>query len=482
MRRRQFILLAGVTGIVPPEVRSSTVQESGRFDEIAKLISAKMAEHHIPGVAFGVLKNGQITARGFGVTNVDDPQPVTPETVFPIASISKTVAATALMTRVRQGRVDLKSPVRRYLPEFRVQDEIVSREVMLWHLLTHTPGWEGQLTAEDRGTDTLNFFTAGLRDLPQLASPGSVWSYNNAGFGVAGRVIEAVTGKSIHEALRELVFAPLGMSRAFSRTGEAMTYRFAVGHRQQQGQPGVIRPFDLSTNVTAGGVATTVDDLLRYAAFHLGDGIGAQGKLVLSRALLEQMRTAQLRKNSIDDEMGIGWQLRRINGVLTAAHGGTLGGHCLHLQLVPDRNLAFAILTNHTDGWRLIQDVERATLRSYEGLALKPNQPIGHRGVNEAMTAHATPLTKQPSLEAYVGRYRRPPVGTVEVREQDGKLVVTNQTGGETSNTTIVFYGPDVAYAIAGSYTGMPMEFVRNQTGAVGWIRINGRIAKKADI
>ncbi len=199
MRRRQFILLAGVTGIVPPEVRSSTVQESGRFDEIAKLISAKMAEHHIPGVAFGVLKNGQITARGFGVTNVDDPQPVTPETVFPIASISKTVAATALMTRVRQGRVDLKSPVRRYLPEFRVQDEIVSREVMLWHLLTHTPGWEGQLTAEDRGTDTLNFFTAGLRDLPQLASPGSVWSYNNAGFGVAGRVIEAVTGKSIHE-------------------------------------------------------------------------------------------------------------------------------------------------------------------------------------------------------------------------------------------------------------------------------------------
>src|SRR5256886_9267320 len=178
MRRRQFILLAGVTGIVPPEVRSSTVQESGRFDEIAKLISAKMAEHHIPGVAFGVLKNGQITARGVGVTNVDDPQPVTPETVFPIASISKTVAATALMTRVRQGRVDLKSPVRRYLPEFRVQDEIVSREVMLWHLLTHTPGWEGQLTAEDRGTDTLNFFTAGLdRKSTRLNSSHSQISY-----------------------------------------------------------------------------------------------------------------------------------------------------------------------------------------------------------------------------------------------------------------------------------------------------------------
>lgn len=476
MRRRQFILMAGATALVPPQPRPALFQDSGRFDQIAKLISEKMAEHHIPGVAFGVVKNGQLTTRGFGVTNVEDPQPVTADTVFPIASISKTVAATALMTLVHQGRVELKSPVRRYLLDFRVQDPAVSQDVTLLNLLTHTPGWEGQLPTDDRGTDSLNFFTAGLRDLPQLAPPGSVWSYNNAGFGVAGRVIEVVTSKNIHEALRELVFAPIGMSRAFSRTGEAMTHRFAVAHRQQENKPAVIHSFDLPVNVTAGGVATSISDLLRYAAFHLGDGAGAQGKQVLPRTLLEQMRTPQLRKNSTDDEMGIGWQLRRIKGVLTAAHGGTLGGHCLHLQLVPERNLAFSILTNHTDGWRLIQDVERATLQTYEGLSLAPNQAIGHRGVNEAMTGHATPLAKQPSLEAYIGTYRRPPIGTVEVREEDGKLVVVNGS----NNTTIVFYGPDIAYAIAGSYTGMPMEFIRNPNGSVGWIRVNGRIAKKA--
>lgn len=425
-----------------------------------------MAEHHIPGVAFGVVKNGKLTTRGFGVTNVDDPQPVTADTVFPIASISKTVATTALMKLMQQGRVELKAPVRRYLPDFRVKDDKVSQEVTLWHLLTHTPGWEGQLPTEDRGTDSLNSFTAGLKDLPQLAAPGSVWSYNNAGFGVTGRVIEVVSGKSIHDALRELVFTPVGMPRAFSRTGEAMTYRFAVGHRQQQDKTAVIRPFDLPANVTAGGVATTMSDLLRYATFHL------------SESTLEPMRVPQLRKSSTDDEMGLGWQLRRINAVLTAAHGGTLGGHCLHLQIVPERNLAFSILTNHTDGWRLIQDVERATLQTYEGLALKPNQAIGHRGVNEAMTGHSTPLAKQPNLEAYLGTYRRPPIGTVEVREQDGKLVVVNGT----NNTTIVFYGPDIAYATAGSYTGMPMEFIRNPNGTVGWIRVNGRIAKKGDV
>jgi CubicO group peptidase (beta-lactamase class C family) len=449
-------------------------QSDRRFDDLALLISAKMDEHHIPGVAFGVLKNGQMMTRAFGVTNVDNPQPVTVDTIFPIASISKTVATTAIMNLVNQGRIDIKAPVRHYLPDFRVEDDKVSREVEIWHLLTHTPGWEGQLNAADRGTETLKVFTEEMRDKPQLAAPGAVWSYNNAGFGVAGRVIEVVTGKNIHDALRELVFTPVGMSRAFSRTGEAMSYRFALGHRQQDGRTIVPRPFELSTNVTAGGVATTVSDLLKYADFHLKGGNAA-----IPRALLEQMRMPQLKKNSTEDEMGIGWQLRRINGVMTAAHGGTLGGHCLHLHLIPERNLAFSILTNHGDGWRLIQSIERTTLKAYEDLSLAPNQAIAHRGVSEDMTGHATPLSKQPDLEGYVGIYRRLPVGTVDVQQKDGRLLVVN--GDNRANTTsLVFYGKDIAYATGGnSYVGTPYEFIRRPDGKVGWIRINGRIAAR---
>jgi CubicO group peptidase (beta-lactamase class C family) len=462
MNRRQFLFLTSLAALRP--------QVDGQFEEIARLITAKMAEYHIPGVAFGVLKNGQTITRGFGVTNRDDPQPVTADTIFPIASISKTFAATAIMKLIELGRVELKAPVRKYIPDFRVLDETVSREVTVWNLLTHTPGWEGQLNTLDRGSETLSFFTSGLRDLPQLAAPGAVWSYNNAGFGVAGRLIEVVSGKSIHDALREIVFTPLGLTRAFTRTGDVMTYRFAPPHRQRGDQTEVIRPFTPSLNITAGGIMTTVADLLRYARFHLGNG-----------TLQEQMRMPQLRKNSTDDEMGIGWQLRRVSGILTAAHGGTLAGHCLHLQLVPERSLAFSILTNHTDGWRLLQDVERATLKTYEGMVLAPNQAIAHRGVNEAMTGHATPLARQPILEPYVGTYQRPPVGTFQIRENQGKLMIS-ETGPTPNETSMVFYGTDIAYATAGSYTGSPFEFIRTQDGKVGWIRMNGRIAKKGTV
>ena len=151
---------------------------------------ARMREYHVPGVALGVLQDDKTTIRGFGVTSVDDPLPVTADTAFPLASISKTVTATAMMRLVEQGRVDLRAPVRKYLPDFRVLDEAASRDATIWHLLTHTSGWEGQLSAVERGDETLARFVAQLSTDMQLAPPGAAWSYNNAGFGVAGRVIE----------------------------------------------------------------------------------------------------------------------------------------------------------------------------------------------------------------------------------------------------------------------------------------------------
>ena len=113
-----------------------------------------------------------VTTRGLGVTNVEDPLPVTDHTVFPIASISKTFAATAMMRLVEQGKIDLKAPVRKYLPEFKVRDEAVSRDVTVWNLLTHTPGWEGQVSGPERGEDTLrNFVATVMPDLMQVAPP-----------------------------------------------------------------------------------------------------------------------------------------------------------------------------------------------------------------------------------------------------------------------------------------------------------------------
>src|SRR5437762_6797639 len=222
------------------------------FNTLSDLVTAKMREYQVPGVAFGVVRDDREMMRGFGVTNVDNPLSITDDTVFPLASISKTVTTTAVMRLVEQGLIDLNAPVRKYLPDFRVADEAASREITIRHLLTHTSGFEGQLSATDYGDETLARFVASLSMNMQLAPPGAAWSYNNAGFGVAGRVIEVVTGKTFREAIGNHVFGPLGLAGAYSRVSDIVVNRFAVGHVEApDGRPFVQQTFTLGSTLPA---------------------------------------------------------------------------------------------------------------------------------------------------------------------------------------------------------------------------------------
>ena len=479
-------LAIGVIAIAcgPPRGLDGQSPSNARFDALVALTEAKMKEYGIPGVALGVVENGIVTTRGLGITNVEDSLPVTAHTVFPIASISKTFAATAMMRLVEQRKVDLRAPVRTYIPAFEVRDEAASRDATVWHLLTHLGGWEGQVSGPDRGSATLeNFVATTLPDLMQVAPPGKAWSYNNAGFSIAGRVIELVTGTSVNRAMRDLVFQPLGLEHAGTTAGDFIVNRFAAGHTTRDGKTTLNRPFTPSASVTTGGVGLCITDILAYARFHMGDGTAANGERVLERKSLEQMRAPQLRKQSTDDDIGLAWHIRQIGPVRTYGHGGTLGGHILLLEIVPERNFAVAILTNANTGWRLIQDVERRALESYLGVTYAPNQAIAHRGLVETLPT-AQPLARQPDFAAYVGTYTRPSNSYV-VRAEGGKLIVQERSTGGGGNATpreypISFFGADRAVVMDGPDRGQSIEFVRDDGGGVRWIRVVGRVAVRA--
>lgn len=477
--RRASLLLTIVLLGAPLATARAQAAADPRFEALVTLTEAKMKELGVPGVALGVIHDGVATTRGIGITNVEDPLPVTAHTVFPIASISKTFAATAIMRLVEQGKIDLHAPVRRYLPDFRVHDSVASREVTVWHLLTHLGGWEGQVSGPDRGTETLKDFVESptVTDLMQVAPPGAAWSYNNAGFSIAGRVIEVVTGTSINRALRDLVFQPLGLEHAGTTPAEFIVQRFAAGHFTRNGTPTLQRPFVPSSSVTAGGVGLCITDLLTYARFHMGDGTSASGERVLTKASLELMRSPQAHKQSTDDDIGIAWHLRKMGDIRTASHGGTLSGHILLLELVPERNFAIGILTNSSVGWRLIQDVEREALRSYLGATYARNQAIAHRGLVETLP-NVEPLARQPDPAPYVGTYARP-MNTVVVRSDGGRLIVQEhqKSGRVGAEMPIAFFGPDRAVVTDGTEKGQSIEFVRDAAGAVKWVRVVGRVA-----
>src|SRR3989442_9404207 len=229
---------------------ASTAEASGEVTVeapargLSQVVEAAMREHPVPGVAVGLVADGEETVAGFGVTNVDHPLAVDGDPLFQIGSITKTVTATAIMRLGDAGRLSLDLPVRTYLPELRLRDEYVAARVTLRHLLTHHGGWFGDVF-EDTGVgdDALARYVANLDAVEQLTPLGALWAYSNAGFAVAARVLEVATATTAEPALDDLVLRPLGMKRSFFFARDALTYRVAAGHFVYHDGPAVARPW-----------------------------------------------------------------------------------------------------------------------------------------------------------------------------------------------------------------------------------------------
>jgi CubicO group peptidase (beta-lactamase class C family) len=374
---------------------------------------------------------------------------------------------------VQQGKLDLDAPVRRVLPDFRVQDEEVSATVTLRNLLTQSAGWEATYNVGE-GDAALARWMPTMRDNIQLSPPGRVWSYNNPSAALAGRMIEVVTGMEYRDAMRALVLDPIGLDHATLHVYDLLTFPVAPGHRAgPDGKPVIVRPYARGSSLPAGGVNSSIKSLMKYIAFHLGEHDGdAPG--TISRATRTAMQQPQLRKEPSGEEMGIGFHLRTLNGVRTASHGGASGTG--FMTFVPERRFGFAVLTNHpSDGWHVRMAVEAPLLRTYESLALTPNQPIiGYRGQTETLE-HVTPLATQPAAAEYVGRYRQSRTNVNEVKAApSGGLLV----GSGNNATEVRFYGPDLAVTVGGDEPGISYTFIRDG-GRVAWMRGTGQIARK---
>lgn len=438
-----------------------------RFEKIAALVQAQMAAHSVPGVAIGVLHEGRVTTRAFGVTNIDHPLPVTDDTLFQIGSISKTFTGTAMMRLVEQGKVELTAPIRRYLPEFRVKDADASARATVQDTLTHMGGWEGDFFDDpSSGDDALQRQVAGMATLEQTGQPGEMWGYNNAGFYAAGRVIEVITGQPFEKALKASVLDPLGLETAYFFPADVMTRRFVVGHAGAK--PRVIGPWPVPRAANAaGGITTNVATMLKYAAFHMGDGTSAKGERLLSAASLQRMRSPIVPKAGSDLSMGLTWHLGQVGTLEFAEHGGGTNGQISHLRLVPSRRFALAIVTNSGTGSNLNAAVVRAAMETYFGV---PDVLPERLAVASA------------SLGEYAGTYRRQFADVVISVDGDTLKLETKPKmpglDGRVPPTgppqRLGFYAKDKLLRLEGPAKGTPAgEFVRDAHGRVAWLRMS---------
>ncbi len=446
------------------------------FDQLGEFVADVMAAKRVPGVAVGILYKGETYTAGFGVTNVEHPLPVTGDTLFQIGSITKTFTGTAMMRLVEMGKLDLDATVRAYVPDFKLGDEKAASQATIRHILTHTGGWVGDYFDDTgAGDDASAKYVANMADLEQLAPLGTVYSYNNSGFCLAGHIIEQITGQSYQAALKELIFEPLGLENCYFDPGDVITHCFAVGHQVQAQKAQVARPWPLPRAVyPAGGITCHVKDLLRYARFHLGDGTAQDETRLLESGSISQMQSPHvtIRRNEF---WGLSWSIEDVNGTRTISHGGGTVGQVSQLTLVPEHDFAIVIFSNADEGVSLTQDASRWALKQYLELETTDPTPI-ESSVEE--------------LAPYVGRYARPFV-EAELGILGGKLVgqLTYKQGFPIKDSppppapppmSLALYKPDHLLVLDGAYKDMRADIVRKADGSIGWLRM-GRIHKKVE-
>ncbi len=435
------------------------------FEDVYAAAGAAVEETATPGTAIGLVHDGKEHSAGIGVTSVENPLEVTPETLFQIGSITKTVTGTVAMILVERGELDIDAPVRRYLPKLALADDDVAARVTMRHLLTHTAGWVGDYFADHgAGDDALTRVLGDLPRLPQLTPLGEVWSYNNAGFYIAGRVLEVVGGAPYELLVQRLLFEPLFLEHSLFFTEDVMTRRFAVGHhRAEDGPPTVARPWAIGrAHHAAGGISSTVLDLLRYARFHLSDGEG-----VLTRASLDEMQRPHAAAAPIFGSVGLTWGIDDETGVRRIHHGGGTNGQVAHLSFVPDSRTILAVLTNSQRGGEV---VEAALDRVVDALGGRKPERIS--------------VILDPA--EYLGIYRSPLLDA-ELATTDGglQLTITSRGGFPTEDSppmpspppvTVKFFERDRLFVPDGPGAGTEAEFLRGPDGRIAWLRFGGRV------
>jgi CubicO group peptidase (beta-lactamase class C family) len=361
-------------------------------------IDRMLGEFGVPGAVVGVLAGDDTLVHASGTVRSPDGAPITPRTLFLIASITKVWTATLVLQLVDEHLLDLDEPVNHYLaPPLRLRDAASAEAITVRQLLSHSAGFYGNPTERPgAGDDAVEQTIAGYRDLRQMHRPGSLFSYSNAGYNVLGRVIECVRGCTWDDALKDHILRPLGLQHTFTLLEEAAVHPLAVGHEPTAPTSSVLEPVTVWADARGSGpcggtLATTVADLLTFARAHLGDGAVPDGRRILSASAARLMREPQVAL-PFGSHWGLGWEISRLTGPRVIGHDGSTCGQQSILTIVAESRVAWCVLTNGDPHARLCREVNRRLLAELADTTLDEQLSPAGRG-------------SDPDPEPMLGRY-----------------------------------------------------------------------------
>lgn len=365
------ITLLGISGLgaqgAGPAVERTPPTGAALIAELARLVPRLQGEATVPGVAVALVEGGQLTWAGeFGVLSARSRAPVTSETIFEAASLSKPVFAYAVLQLVERGTLDLDVPLTSYTGRRYIEGDPLLDRITARHVLSNTsgfPNWRPRQAA-----------------LQVHFSPGERFSYSGEGYAYLQEAVEFTTGKPLEELMQELVFEPLGMTSSSFIWRSMHEERKATGH-DEIGQPNVRR--EPPAAEAASSLQTTATDYARFVA-------ALMRRETLTTRTYEDMWSPQVTLDAtcmicIGQEMrhpsaslawGLGWGLETAAADTTIWHWGDNQDMHAFVLAVPARQQALVVLTNGENGITLIPALSASLLgrphAAYEWLRVGP--------------------------------------------------------------------------------------------------------------
>jgi CubicO group peptidase (beta-lactamase class C family) len=447
-------LPARQSAVVPVSNALPSDEVRAEFDGLDAFITGVMQDWKVPGLAVAAIRDGQVVlARGYGYRDVERQQPVTSKTLMAIGSNTKSFTVTLLGMLADEKKLDWDTPVREYLPDFQLHDDVATRLMTPADLVDHRSGlprhdgmWYGRAFTRKELYDRLRF-------LEPSASFRQRYQYNNLMFMTAGVLAERLTGQSWDDLIAARIFAPLGMTRSNTSVRQMPhSDDYSLPYLQRSGKVVAVPFRNIDAVAPAGSINSSVEDMMRYIQMHIDMGRHGTTTLLSKPSAMRMQSGYSTNPPSLDPEApvhpeivsggyGLGLQVLVYRGHKLVTHGGGIDGFISGMSWMPHQRLGVMVLTNFSGDnpvpnvvmyqiydrlLRLAPIDWNSRLRT--DLLRNRMQQAERRAKERAEQVPGTSPSHQ--LADYTGNYTHRAYGTINVSQENGGLVIRLESVG----------------------------------------------------
>lgn len=418
-------------------IAASDRKELNGFDDFVRKL---MRDWKVPGLAVAIARDGEmIYSRGFGLRDVEGELPVTPHSIFAIGSTTKTMTTAALALLADEGKFDWDTPIREYLPTFKLWDAFASERMSGRDLTSHRSGlprhdlmWYGSDESREELVSRLPY-------LQNTADFRTVWQYQNLMYMTAGYLVEVLSGLSWEEFVRERIFGPLGMVSSHINASEVETAPdFSRGYRERKNKVEVMDFYrGFKAVAPAGSIFSSITDMSQWMLMQLNNGkLGDRQFLTEAQVRLMHTPHMFITRGQYPElpysSYGLGWFIEPYRGHDMIHHGGNIDGFSSMLTLMPEDGIGVMVLTN-MDATPVRDIIPYNVFDRFIGgkpvpwnarmrERRKEIREAEKRGKGKRRSDRVRGTRPSHKLDQYAGTYRHPGYGPIRVEWDGNKL------------------------------------------------------------